>query len=83
MRRRNIWRRFSNHPGSVSVMGLMNDGEHRVRLLIDRELLQDEFVGCHPCVNTSSLKLRTKDILEKFLPYVGHGYTTVELVGEE
>lgn len=69
-------------PGSVSVMGLMNDKEHRVRLLIDRELLQDEFVGCHPCVNTSSLKLRMKDVLEKFLPYVGHGYTVVELAGE-
>lgn len=69
-------------PGSVSVMGLMNDKEHRVRLLIDSELLQDEFVGCHPCVNTSSLKLRMKDVLEKFLPYVGHGYTVVELVGE-
>ena len=69
-------------PGSVSVMGLMNDKDHRVRLLIDRELLQDAFVGCHPCVNTSSLKLRMKDVLEKFLPYVGHGYTVVELVGE-
>lgn len=69
-------------PGSVSVMGLMNDKEHRVRLLIDRDLLQDEYVGCHPCVNTSSLKLRMKDILEKFLPCVGHEYTAVELVGE-
>ncbi len=69
-------------PGSVSVLGLMNDREHRVRLLIDRELLQDEYVGCHPCVNTSSLKLRMKDILEKFLPYVGHAYTAVELAGE-
>lgn len=70
-------------PGSVSVLGLMNDKEHRVRLLIDSELLQDEFVGCHPCVNTSSLKLRMQDILEKFLPYVEHEYTAVELVGEE
>lgn len=69
-------------PGSVSVLGLMNDKEHRVRLLIDNELLQDEFVGCHPCVNTSSLKLRMRDILEKFLPHVGHEYTAVELVGE-
>lgn len=67
-------------PGSVSVMGLMNDKEHRVRLLIDRELLEDEYVGCHPCVNTSSLKLRMTDILEKFLPCVGHAYTAVELV---
>lgn len=70
-------------PGSVSVMGLMNDKEHRVRLLIDSELLRGEFVGCHPCVNTSSLKLRMQDILDKFLPYVGHEYTAVELVGEE
>ena len=69
-------------PGSVSVMGLMNDKEHRVRLLIDQELLQDEFVGCHPCVNTASLKIRMKDILEKFLPQVGHDYTAVELLGE-
>ena len=69
-------------PGSVSVMGLMNDKEHRVRLLIDQELLQDEFVGCHPCVNTASLKIRMKDILEKFLPHVGHDYTAVVLQGE-
>lgn len=69
-------------PGSVSVMGLMNDKDHRVRLLIDQALLQDEFIGCHPCVNTSSLKVRMKDVLEKFLPYVEHDYTAVELVGE-
>ena len=68
-------------PGSVSVMGLMNDGNKRVRLLIDRDVLQDEYVGCHPCVNTSSLKIRTEDILNKFLPYVEHDYTIVELVG--
>lgn len=69
-------------PGSVSVMGLMNDHGKRVRLLIDQDVLGDEYVGCHPCVNTSSLKIRTKDILDKFLPYVEHGYTVVELIGE-
>lgn len=69
-------------PGSVSVMGLMNDRDIRVRLLIDRDVLQEEYVGCHPCVNTSSLKIKTKDILDKFLSYVGHDYTVVELVGE-
>ena len=69
-------------PGSVSVMGLMNDKENRVRLLIDRDILADKFVGCHPCVNTSSMKIRTADILEKFLPYVKHDYTAVTLVGE-
>lgn len=69
-------------PGSVSVMGLMNDHSGRVRLLIDQDVLKDEYVGCHPCINTSSLKIKTKDMLEKFLPYVKHDYTVVELHGE-
>lgn len=70
------------HPGAVSVMGLMNDKENAVQLLIDEDILDGEFLGCHPCVNTSSLKIRTSDILEKFLPAVGHDYTKVHLVGE-
>ena len=72
--------RFLNiTPGSVSIMGLMNDREHQVKLLIDRDVLKDEYLGCHPCINTSSLKLKTADVLEKFLPYTGHDYTVVEL----
>ncbi len=59
-------------PGSVSVMGLMNDKDKRVRLLIDRDVADSEYVGCHPCINTSSLKIKTTDLLEKFLPYVEH-----------
>ena len=70
------------HPGAVSVMGLMNDREHQVQLLIDEDVLQGEFLGCHPCVNTASLKIRMKDILEKFLPAVEHDYLVVKLTGE-
>lgn len=69
-------------PGSVSVMGLMNDIENNVQLIIDEDVLKDEWVGCHPCVNTSSLKIRTKDIIEKFLPAVKHNYLIVKLRGE-
>lgn len=72
--------RFLNiTPGSVSIMGLMNDKEHQVKLLIDRDVLKDEYLGCHPCINTSSLKLKTADVLDKFLPFTGHDYTVVEL----
>lgn len=67
------------HPGAVSIMGLMNDTEHHVRLLADREVLETEYLGFHPCVNTSSLKAKTSDIFEKFLPAVGHELTVVEL----
>ena len=69
-------------PGAVSIMGLMNDHEGAVRLLIDEDVLRGEYMGCHPCVCTSSLKIRTGDIIGKFLPAVGHGYRTVRLTGE-
>lgn len=71
-------------PGSVSVLGLMNDHDKRVRLLIDKDVVDHhEYIGCHPCINTSSLKIRTSDILEKFLPHIEHPYTLVELPWEE
>lgn len=66
-------------PGSVSILGLMNDTNHDVHVSIDKELLSDEYLGCHPCINTSSLKIKMSDILKKFLPYTGHEATIVEL----
>ena len=70
-------------PGAVSIMGLMNDHDHAVKLLIDEDVLQDEYIGCHPCVCTSSLKIRTADVIERFLPATGHAYETVHLIGED
>lgn len=66
-------------PGAVSILGLMNDKEHQVRLLMDRDIYESEYIGCHPCVNTSTLKIKTSDILEKFLSYTGHQPFIVEL----
>lgn len=66
-------------PGSVSVMGLMNDTDNHVRLLVDEDVLKGEYLGCHPCINTSSLKLRTKDVFGPFLQAVHHDMTTVQL----
>ena len=71
-------------PGAVSIMGLMNDTENRVQLLMDKEVLEADTIGCHPCVSTSSLRIKTKDILEKYLPSVHHQPVVVELPrGEE
>lgn len=66
-------------PGAVSIMGLMNDTEHHVQLLMDKPVADSEYLGCHPCVSTSSLKLKTRDILDKFLPAVGHEPIVVDL----
>ena len=70
-------------PGAVSIMGLMNDRDKAVQLLIDEDVLKEEYIGCHPCVCTSSMKIRTADIIGKFLPATGHTYTVVHLVGED
>ena len=66
-------------PGSLSVLGLMNDSGNRVRLLIDEEVLTGEFIGFHPCINTSSLRIRTADLTEKLIPAMGHEPTMVQL----
>ena len=66
-------------PGSLSVLGLMNDKDKIVRLLIDEDVLAGEYIGCHPCINTSSLRFRTKDLLGKIIPAMEHERTVVKL----
>lgn len=66
-------------PGSVSVLGLMNDREKKVQLLIDEDVLKDPYFGCHPCINTSSLKFTTKDFTEKIIPALEHEPIIVNL----
>ena len=66
-------------PGSLSVMGLMNDKDMRVRLLMDEDVTKGEYIGFHPCINTSSLRLKTRDLLETVIPAMGHPPTMVKL----
>lgn len=70
-------------PGSASVLGLMNDGEGKVQLVIDKSVAGQELWGCHPCINTASLRLAGKDVLEKFLPAVNHSPVFVDLPEED
>lgn len=70
-------------PGAASVLGLMNDRDNHVKLLVDEDVLKGEFLGCHPCVNTSSLKLRTSDVFGRLLQEMHHDMTVVTLVGAE
>ena len=67
------------HPGSASILSLRNDPSHRVTLAIDRQVMEAEYFGCHPCRNTSSVKLKTTDVLEVFLKHTGHKPIVVDL----
>lgn len=69
-------------PGSVSVMGLMNDHDNAVRLLVDEDVLKGEWVGCHPCINTSRLRIKTKDMFGPVIKAMHHDMTVVKLTGE-
>ena len=66
-------------PGSVSILGLMNDSEKKVQLLIDKDIMKEPYFGCHPCINTSSLKFTTEDLTTKIIPALGHDPITVNL----
>ena len=66
-------------PGSLSVMGLINDKDFRVKLLIDAPVLDGEFIGFHPCINTSTLRVKTTDLIEKIIPATAHQPTIVNL----
>ena len=69
-------------PGSLSVLGLMNDKENHVQLLMDEDILEGAYFGCHPCINTSSLRIATRDLMEKIIPALGHPPRMVTLPKE-
>ena len=77
-----MWEYMNCRQGSASVLGLMNDTDKHVRLLIDEDLKKNPYIGAHPCNNTSTLKLHTSDVFGKFLEKVGHEATYVKLKGE-
>ena len=66
-------------PGSVSVLGLMNDKNNNVRRLIDEDVLKGEYIGCHPCINTSSIRIKTEDVINKIIPAMKHSPMMVKL----
>ncbi len=66
-------------PGSATILGLMNDTDNQVQLIIDEDVAAQEEFGCHPCINTSSLKLKTADVLDKLIPALGHTPVFVKL----
>ena len=74
-----LWELLRCTPGSATLLGLANDREHRVRLLMDRETYSAEYISCHPCICTSSLRLKTEDVLRTLLPHTGHEVTVVDL----
>ena len=77
-----LWELLHCPPGSATILGLANDTEHQVRLLMERGIYDADYLSCHPCICTSSLKLKMSDVLTKLLPHTGHEVTVVDLPDE-
>ena len=77
-----LWELLHCTPGSATILGLANDADHQVRLLMERDVYEAPFLSCHPCICTSSLKLKMSDVLAKLLPHTGHEVTVVDLPDE-
>lgn len=77
-----LWELLHCTPGSATILGLANDADHQVRLLMERGVYEAPFLSCHPCICTSSLKLKMSDVLAKLLPHIGHEVTVVDLPDE-
>ena len=77
-----LWELLHCTPGSATILGLANDTDHQVRLLMERGVYEAPFLSCHPCICTSSLKLKMSDVLTKLLPHTGHEVTVVDLPDE-
>ena len=69
-------------PGSATIFGLQYDTENRVQLVVDRDLLDEAYFGCHPCINTSTIRLKTSDVFDRLTHALHHDYTLVTLTGE-
>lgn len=70
------------YKGSTSALGLLFDKENKVKLLIDEDLLNKEYLGFHPCNNSFTVKIKTSDLIEKYLPNINHDFIKVKLLGE-
>ena len=69
-------------PGSLSILGLTQDVDNQVQLLIDKDILKDTYFGCHPCINTTTIKIRTEDLIQKIIPALNHIPIYVDLPWE-
>ena len=65
--------------GTSSILGLIFDKEHSVKLVIDERILDEKYFGCLPCTDSASLKFERDDILVKLLAFTGHSYTVVRM----
>lgn len=64
--------------GSVTPLGLFNDENHEVEVLLDCDLVGRRHIGIHPCDNTATVWL-SFDSLKKIIEHCGNNFRFVKL----
>ena len=70
-------------PGNASPLAVINDCDGKVKLVIDRELAEDEHIACNTGANTTHIRFSTGDLIDKILPAFDHIPEIVEIPVEE
>ncbi|MBO5495601.1 MAG: prolyl-tRNA synthetase associated domain-containing protein [Eubacterium sp.] len=66
-------------PGATTVLSTVLDTDNSIRVVIDSEVTGYEYYGCTDGTATSYMRLKTEDVLNKYLPYTNHEYTVIEV----
>ena len=75
-----LWETLGLTPGSVTALGLINDGERRVTFVLDKALWEAEVVNFHPLTNTATTALAQADF-RRFLALIGREPIIVDFSG--
>lgn len=70
--------RLGVDPGSETLLGVMNDADHQVDVILDADLWKADAFQCHPLVNTATLSI-PRDGLERFFAATGHTPRIIEV----
>ena len=67
-------------PGSVSLLGIVNDAESAVEVIMDQAVWNHDALRCHPLVNTATLVIKREDI-ERLFQITNHKFRVIEVPG--
>lgn len=65
--------------GAATVFGILKDKENLVQVVFDKDVLLEEGYGCGDGTTTGYMKVKTKQVVNKFLPYTKHITTIIQI----
>ena len=65
--------------GATTIFSVLIDKENKINVIIDKDVLNEEYYGCSDGTTTGYMKVKTEDIINKLLPYSNHKEIVIEM----